>query len=240
MAPHPERFSGGIFLRAPASTIEKNVFHPFRNTLARGPDQMLTERIAHRGFFRVDFDRTRESGNFMHESRGRINLSGCSDGRENFATPERFENSLHFQGNFTKPDDVRPKRPREPTARATSVRKNRVFPIENISAFQATRFQKLAMHMDEILRSCALMKIIHILCNDEHLTQPLRFPLALQEGQRAVGIIGLDLGRLKLGTPGIVEILNQFWVSQEPLRGGHVLDPMVFPEPAVVAEGLNP
>ena len=75
------------------------------------------------------------------------------------------------------------------------------------------------------------MEIIHILGDQEQWAGPA----ALQLHQGAVRRVGRHLA--EPAPAFVVKALHQRGVASEGLGRGHVLDPMLLPQPAIVSEG---
>jgi hypothetical protein len=80
------------------------------------------------------------------------------------------------------------------------------------------------MHVDQPLRSGALVKVIDVLRDEQQLACPLGIQL------RQSAMRGVRLDGAQLGPTGIIEGMYQRRVTRERLRGRHVFDAVPFPE----------
>lgn len=80
------------------------------------------------------------------------------------------------------------------------------------------------------------MEVVDVLSHDEDASVS---PLSLKAGERLVGRIGGDRRIQELSASIIVEALDEFGISRESLGRGHILEPVVFPEPVAAAEGSD-
>ena len=85
--------------------------------------------------------------------------------------------------------------------------------------------------MQHVGAAGALVKIVDILGDHRHVIPFFKL------GERAVRIVGLRFH--KLGTAGIVKIVNQGRITVESGGTGHLHHGIVFPEAAGIAVGLD-
>ena len=90
------------------------------------------------------------------------------------------------------------------------------------------------MHVDQPLRSGALVQIVDILGDQQQLARPL----SIEPRQRLVRVIWLDGPQPR--PPRVVEGVDQRRVPPIRLGRGDVLDPVAFPQPVGPAEGREP
>lgn len=204
--------------------------------MAGGPFEDFIEVRADSRGLAVDFESACAGRNPADESRGRIYLSGSSDGREDIAAFECFLDALHFERHLAEPDDVGTESTRDSAAGARSLGRKLVTPFEDRSCSLATRAKKLAVHVDQVTRPCAVVKVVDVLRDEKYLS--VVFPLEARQCQ--VRGIGLHLRRLELRAPRIVETVNEHGIPLERFRSGDVLEAVVFPESSLVAEGPDP
>ena len=91
------------------------------------------------------------------------------------------------------------------------------------------------MHVNQPALAGTIMEIVNILRDQQNRPRPLR----LQQHQRPMGIIGLNVAGLKALPPGIVKGVDTGRVPSEGLGCGHVLDPHIGPDSAGVAKGIE-
>ena len=104
-------------------------------------------------------------------------------------------------------------------------------PREALVAGEAPALGQLAMHVQQPLRSRALVQIVDVLRDQQQLAGPF----GIQPGQGLVGSVGLD--RPQLCPTGVVEGVNQRGVAAKSLGGADILDPMPFPQSVRAAKG---
>ena len=92
------------------------------------------------------------------------------------------------------------------------------------------------MHVEQPLRSGALVQVVDILRDQQQLARPFR----IEPRQRLVR--GVRLDRRELRPPRIVEGVNQRRIAAERLGRADILDPMALPQavgPRNVASPLS-
>ena len=93
-------------------------------------------------------------------------------------------------------------------------------------AGSAQRALELAMHVNEVLRAGGFVQRVDVLGDGEHVAM-----LALEPGKGEMGCIGPRL--FVPGAAEIVEAVHTDRIASETFGRRHVLDPEVFPEPAL-------
>ena len=91
----------------------------------------------------------------------------------------------------------------------------------------------LAVHVDQPLRARALVQIVDILRHDQELAGPMRVE-PCQRSMGGVGLFGLDRGAAR-----IVKAVDQIGIADEGFGRRHILNPVLFPKPAAVTEGVD-
>jgi len=89
------------------------------------------------------------------------------------------------------------------------------------------------VHVQDVSRSAAFVKIVDILGHQQ------QFPveLALEPSQRPMRGVWLDLGQGRAAH--VVEGKNAVRIAGEPLGRGHILNSVLFPQPAGIAKRIN-
>ena len=90
------------------------------------------------------------------------------------------------------------------------------------------------MHVDDALRSCLLVKVVHILGAEEQAV----FQRVFKFREREVRRVGFGC-RSNPPTHGI-ELPHQPGITMPRMRRGDLLDPVVPPEPTHATERRNP
>ena len=103
-----------------------------------------------------------------------------------------------------------------------------------MAADGAERTGKLAVHVDHVAVARGLVQPIDVLCDDQDLGA--RF--GLQSGKRQMRLVGPRLRRLRAAR--VVEPVHKGGVAGKGLGRGHVLDPVLRPDPARIAERAKP
>ena len=119
--------------------------------------------------------------------------------------------------------------------RAGGADADRLAPRRHDMAMGAARLQQLAMHVQHIPAAAALVQIVDILGDQQHLARPV----ALQPGQRQMRRVGLDVGVQQLLAAGIVEIMDPHRIVVEGLRRRHILDAHARPDAVRIAESVE-
>jgi 4-hydroxy-tetrahydrodipicolinate reductase len=91
----------------------------------------------------------------------------------------------------------------------------------------------LAMHMQQAQRTGSFMQVVNILRYNEQLARPLR----IQPRQRIMR--GVRLYLLYPRAAHVVKAVDQIGIAGKGLRRCNILDPVLFPQAAFVAEGVN-
>lgn len=91
----------------------------------------------------------------------------------------------------------------------------------------------LAVHVEQAARPCPFVQIVDILRHDKQTAAPLR----IQPRQRMVRGIGLDL--LNARAAHIIEAQDKVGIAGKGLWRGDILDAVLLPQTAGVAEGIN-
>ena len=81
----------------------------------------------------------------------------------------------------------------------------------------------LAVHVKQALRTRALVKIVDVLRDQQHVAAPF----AIEPCKRAVSGVGLDFGEAR--TASVVEAVNRCRIALECFGCRDVLDAMAFP-----------
>ena len=90
------------------------------------------------------------------------------------------------------------------------------------------------MHMQHAARTRPLVQVVDVLRYHQQLAVPFR----IEPGDRlmrGIGLLGLD--RL---APLVVEAQHEIGIAHEGLGRGDILDPVLFPQAAAIAEGIDP
>src|SRR5690606_32095734 len=160
----------------------------------------------------------------------RIDRARGTDRDEQVRADERGEDIVHPVGHLAEPDDIGPERGLS-AGRARRPVAQRACPAVARVAGGAPGRQAFAVHVQHPPRAAALVQVVDVLGDD----QQLAVPRLVEPPERAVRGIGL---RVEDVAPAlVVEPLHEVGIAAEPLRRGHVLDPVVFPKPVVGAEG---
>ena len=91
-----------------------------------------------------------------------------------------------------------------------------------------------AVHMEHALRPGAFMQVVDILRHD----QQLALPFAVEPRQRLMR--GVRVLRLDGFAPHVVEAQDQLGIAFEGFGRGDILDPVLLPQSALGAEGVDP
>ena len=167
----------------------------------------------------------------MQQPGGRIHFQTGTHHQKHIGGEGFPDGIVHFRYSLTKPYNVRPQR----TAVGGLILR-RYFAASDIltnAAFGAAAGPaQFAMKVYDAAASCPFMQVIHILGNDgdtEMLFQP---------GQQQMSLIRLHF--IELPPALVVKALHQFRISAKCFRGGHVFNPVTFPQSTRVAEGAKP
>src|SRR6185437_12810132 len=150
---------------------------------------------------------------------------------EEVAVPKRLVDPVHLVRHLTEPDDVRTHSALDATRGARRSLAHRSGPGETLVACEAPAFHQLAMHVQQPLRTGALMQIVDVLRDEQQLARPFGIELR----QRAVS--GIRLRGSKLRAPRIVEGVDERWIAAIGVRGAHVLDPVSLPQTIRATKG---
>jgi 4-hydroxy-tetrahydrodipicolinate reductase len=90
------------------------------------------------------------------------------------------------------------------------------------------------MHMKQAPRTCPFVQIVHILCDNQQFALPTRVEMP----QRPVRSVGLGL--LDMIAAHVVKAQDKIGVTGKTLGRCHILNPVLLPEAARVAERANP
>ncbi len=121
----------------------------------------------------------------FYESRGRIYVATRADGDEQVAEFQRRKRLFHPQRHFAEPHDMGS----QPCATfvARVINGEIAAQIGNRAAVFAVRFEKFTMRVDDVATSSALVQIVNVLGDDEHLA--IEFILEFGEGTvRSIGL----------------------------------------------------
>lgn len=91
----------------------------------------------------------------------------------------------------------------------------------------------LAVHVDQPPGAGAFVQVVDILGDDQQVAGPV----GVEPRQRLVRRVR-DLGLDRLA-PRVVEAVDEVGIARESLGRRDVLDPMLLPQPARVAEGVD-
>ena len=138
----------------------------------------------------------------------------------------------HLVRHFAEPDDVWPHASGQSAKGTREVDGKIVPPGDAMRAISAQRFEKLAVHMNERLRTCRLVQRIDVLRDDRHAVM-----LRLETRERQMRRVRLDIPVCT--SSRIIEVVNQNGISQKAV-GGRDVPPIVFrPDAVRIAKRRN-
>jgi hypothetical protein len=167
----------------------------------------------------------------LDEAGGGIDRARGADRHEQVAGSNGFVDAVHVIGHLAEPDDVRTNLAGGAAGRAECPLPHRFRPGKASVAGQAPALLQFAMHVDEALRSGALVQVIDVLGHQQKIARPA--PLQIGEGK--VG--GVRLDRAELGTACIVEIVHKSGIAAERFGRRNVFHPVPLPQAVRAAEG---
>src|SRR5664279_615094 len=169
-----------------------------------------------------------EAGRGIDGSRG-------SDDKEYGAAVDFALDTVHFEGDLAEPDDGGA----DACAAFTVGNVGEggiefVILVDRCTAIGfAAGLVELAVHMDEVVRSGALVQVVYVLRAKEEVGAEL----LLECGEGAVRGIGLALPCLLAAMR--VELPDEFGICVPAFGGGYGFDAIASPEAVAVAEGLE-
>ena len=166
---------------------------------------------------------------------GRVDIARGADGEEQIALLQRPGDAGQLQRHFPEPDDVRAQIARLAAAAADRIETQILANIEHQAADLAVHFQQFPVQVNQIAAAHPFVEIVHVLRHDQHLSRKAVF----QPGQSTVCRVGAYVLLQQLAAARVVELVHELGVAGEALRGGHILDAVVFPQAITGAECLD-
>ena len=80
------------------------------------------------------------------------------------------------------------------------------------------------MHVQQSLGPSTFVQIVDVLRDDQQFARPF----SIEPRQHEMSGVRLDLAQPR--ATGIVELMHQFGIARERLRGRNILDPVPFPQ----------
>lgn len=155
-----------------------------------------------------------------------------SDCDEEVGIGDAFHDQIHLVGYFAEPDDIGACAGLiAGGAGQSGVHLQRGGPSG--VAGRAEGAIEDAVHMDDLLRACGLVQPVYVLGDEREVALHQVFELC--EGDMG----GIGLGDAGLRAAGIVEGVDEVWISGEALGGCDVFDGVGFPQSACIAEGAE-
>src|SRR5262245_47115904 len=122
------------------------------------------ERRGIRGFFRSHVSRSGTTTHVSNKARGWLDHARRADGHEHRAFVQGAEDAIQFERHLAKPADVWAN---SAAAFAAWKLASRVVGVRvskrRAAACVAAAAEEFAMHVDDALRSCLLMQVVHVL-----------------------------------------------------------------------------
>ena len=182
-----------------------------------------------------DVDGSSVTSHMRDKARGRFDHARCAHSHEDRAFVECTEDAIQLERYLAEPADVRANLA---AAFATGNLRWRIVggrvAERGSGASIAAAFKQFAVHVDDVLRSCLLVQVVHVLRAEEKAVfQP---PLKVCEGE--VGWIRLRR-RSDPPTHGI-ELPHQPGIATPSIRRGYLFDPVVPPQTIDVTERRYP
>jgi hypothetical protein len=191
--------------------------------------------MRHLGPVKREFERQRPGRSCeADEGRGRVDAARGADRHEQIGAGERCEDLFHAVGHFSEPDDIGPAGRRAAAGAGGILGVHLCGRVPAMPAGRAKRPLQLSVHVPDRAAAGALVQIVDVLRDDQHLAGPVR----LQPGQRGMRRVRRRAGQI--GAAGIVEVVHQPRVAREALGCRHLLQIVLRPDPAHVAKRAKP
>jgi hypothetical protein len=179
-------------------------------------------------------DRPRPTMDMSGKAGGRLNHARSADGHKESAVIQGPIDSIQVEGHFSEPADVGTNLTAAFTPRNFIRRLVETRVVERRAAAGiATALEKLSMHVDDVSRTCLLVKAVHVLSADEKALSQSKFKLC--EGE--VGWIRFGC-RSNPPTHG-VELPHQPGIAVPSVGRSDLLDPVISPEATHATKGWN-
>lgn len=193
------------------------------------------ERGCVRRFFRSHIDGSGATTHMRDKAGGWLDHSRCTDSHEDRAFVQCAEDAIQLERHFAEPTDVWA----NPTAAFAPGKLDWRIVGVGVTKWRsaapiATALEEFAVHMDDALRPCLLVKIVHILGAEEQTILQLLFKLSQREVRR------IGLRRCRDTPTHRVELPDQPWIATPRMRRRDLLDPVVPPEAIHPTERWNP
>ena len=111
-------------------------------------------------------------------------------------------------------------------------KKKSIRTLDEILIGDAAHFGKFAMEVNNLLAASLFVQIINILCHHMNI-EPL-----LKADKNIMSVVWFDVGQL--GAESVVEIENHLGVARQTFGRCHILNAVIVPVSARIAEGAKP
>ena len=148
-------------------------------------------------------------------------------------------NRIEKKRHFAKPNNVRAAAVFRAAPRARIVRAQIAANLLDRLATRrlATRFQQLAVHVQNRATAAAFVQVVDIL-RDEGERAPRRARARFEFGERDMRRVGAD--GLQCFAPLVIKALDEPRIAREPFGRSDILDAMLFPQAVGGAKSAKP